>query len=90
MKLSEGSREFSMEPRSVSSPQWKQLYQAAILETDAELLSQRIVSAEGAISTRISELDSNPDVNFGERTALTNALLMLKVLRRLADEGKAA
>ncbi len=79
-----------MGPRPVLSPQWKQLYQAAILETDAKLLSQRIISAEGAISTRISELDSNADVNFGERASLSNALLMLKVLRRLADEGKAA
>jgi len=79
-----------MEPRGVSSPQWKQLYQAAILETDIRLLPHRIVMAESAISHRINELDCNPDNAFGERDALANACVMLRCLRRLADEGKAA
>jgi len=79
-----------MEPRGVLSPQWRQLYQAAILEMDAGLLWQRIITAERAIGDRIDELDSNPDRAFGERDALANARVMLRCLRRLADEGKAA
>ncbi len=72
------------------SPQWKQLYQAAILDVDRSLLPRRIVVAESAISHRITELDSNPNSGFDERDALAKACLVLRRLRRLADEGKLA
>jgi len=79
-----------MESRGVLSPHWKQLYQAALLETDAGLLSRRIVAAEVAIRDRMDELDSNPDIAYEERDGLASAKTMLACLRRLAEEGKAA
>ena len=79
-----------MEPTGVVSPQWKQLYQAAILETNSNLLQRRIVAAEIAIRNRIEELACNPDRVSDERNSLTSARKMLACLRRLADEGKVA
>ena len=79
-----------MEPRGVLSPLWRQLYQAAILETDPKLLAQRVVVAERAMSDRINELDSNPDEAPSERDTLADAVATLRCLRRLADEGKVA
>ena len=79
-----------MEPRGVLSPQWKQLYQAAILETDSSLLPRRIVAAEIAMRSRLDELESNPDVSCEEREVLACARTMLTCLRRMAEEGKAA
>ena len=79
-----------MEPRGVLSAHWKQLYQAAILETDNRLLPRRIVAAEVAIRSRIDELESNPDIAYEERHVLAKARSMLACLRRLVKEGKAA
>ena len=78
-----------MEPRRVLSPQWKQLYQAAILETDRSLLPRRIVAAESAIRSRLDELESNPDIVYEERDVLASARTMLACLRRMAEDGKA-
>ena len=79
-----------MERRGVLSPHWRQLYQAAILETDNRLLPRRIVAAEIAMRSRLDELESNPDVAYEEREILACARAMLACLRRPADEGKAA
>ena len=73
-----------MEPRGKLSPHWKQLYQAAILETNNDLLPLRIVAAEVAIRSRMDELESNHDVAYQERRVLASARAMLACLRRLA------
>ena len=63
-----------------SSTNWKQLYQAALLETDTDKLPERITTARSAILDRIEEsfAHSLP----GEHRAMDEAL---RGLRRLAE-----
>lgn len=58
---------------------WRELYQAAILELDPELLLARVKAAEGAIRARAS---LNGDISSGERIAVQDALSALVILKR--------
>ena len=67
----------------VHTPQWKQRYQAAILEPDPAKLLQRIAEARSAVLDRIEEGFSK--TSEGETFALGNALHMLSALRHIAE-----
>lgn len=70
-----------------SGMEWKHLYEAALLETDAGKLPQRITAARSAILDRIEESLTHPLP--GEHRAMGEAL---RDLRRLAEaaSGKQA
>jgi len=62
--------------------EWKDLYEAALLETDAGKLPDRITTAKSAILDRIEESFTHPLP--GEHRALGEAL---RDLRRLAEKA---
>jgi len=59
---------------------WRELYQAALLETDRGRLSQRIAVAERALVARGRELFFEPVVDPAERRAVEHALNALHAL----------
>ena len=59
---------------------WRTLYRAAVLESDASQISVRIASAKNAIVLRARELFENTDSNLAEQQALDAALSYLHVL----------
>ncbi len=64
---------------------WRNLYEAAVLELDRRRLSIRIEEALQAISQRLSSIDGT---NQAEKEPLCNALLVLQDLRKIdAEEG---
>jgi hypothetical protein len=63
-------------------PQWRVLYEAALLELDLKKLPQRLTEAQSAIMNRIEELNNSSDGS--ESQALMNALYVLTDLRRMA------
>ena len=69
-----------MEHLRSNSTEWKPLYEAALLETDAGKLSQRIITARSAIFDRIEESLTHPLP--GEHRVMNDAL---RNLRRLAQ-----
>ena len=68
-------------------PHWRVLYQAAVLEIDINKLPQRIAEAQSAIMDQIEDLNHSCDGS--ESQALTDALNVLRDLRRIADTGQA-
>ena len=62
------------------NPDWKPLYEAALLETDLSKLPGRIIMARNAILDRIEEGLTNPLPS--EHRAMNDAL---RNLRRLAE-----
>ena len=64
-----------------NEPEWKILYQAAMLELDTEALSHRIKAAQSAIHSRMAELEGSQAGT--EASQLQDALNMLAVLRRM-------
>jgi hypothetical protein len=66
-------------------PEWKKLYQSAILEMDSENLMQRIGEAERAIVERALELRKEPKAadHLKELGALAYSANFLAELRRL-------
>jgi hypothetical protein len=67
----------------VHTPQWKQRYQAAILEPDPAKLLQRIAEARSAVLDRIEDGFSKP--SDGEQLAQRDALETLTTLRKIAE-----
>jgi hypothetical protein len=68
----------------VHTPQWKQRYQAAILEPDPAKLLQRIAEARSAVLDRIEDGFSKP--SNGEQLAQRDALETLTTLRKIAEK----
>ena len=64
-------------------PYWRTLYEAAVLELDANKQLERIAEAEHAIMDRIDDLNRSNDR--AEREMLDNALTVLGQLRKIAD-----
>lgn len=60
---------------------WVELYQSALVELDASLLSQKIEAAHHAIQQRIGELHRQKD-GAQEHQALEDALRTLRTLKR--------
>jgi hypothetical protein len=72
------------------APQWKQLYQAAILEMETENIMRRIVDAERAIVERALALHSESSESHAEELgALAYSANFLAELRRLENSRAA-
>ena len=67
-------------PSSDSNTNWRDLYQAALLELDPTKLAQRVAEAEGVIIPRARELFLEGDSNCGESEELNDALHALRAL----------
>ena len=65
------------------APQWKRLYEAAILELDPAKLLQRIAVAQSAVLDQIADGFSKP--SDGQQLALHDVLHMLSTLRTIAE-----
>ena len=81
------------------SKSWKELYRAALYETDKDRVSERIANAEWALALRARELFRTGREDLQERQAVDAAIYALRALRRTAtsaagrkgtDGGKAA
>ncbi len=59
---------------------WKSLYRAAILETNKNIIQQKVSAAEQAVLARGREL-SHAGVNHEERESLEDALYALRAYR---------
>jgi hypothetical protein len=67
---------------SLSTQSWKDLYHAAIHESDLNKLAERITDAENALVLRARELFYTSDDTFGEEESLDEAMYILHALRR--------
>jgi len=61
-------------------PEWEESYRDAVLELDPKKLTQRIATAEAALSARLPLIEDE-SCNMAERIAIGNALSALKVLK---------
>jgi len=61
---------------------WRQQYEAALVETDRALLPNLIQVAQAAIDARIAEIRSDRAASTDEQQAIADALSGLHVLRR--------
>ena len=70
-------------PSSVSArtQNWREVYKAALLETDEQRMPLRIAEAEKALIMRERELFSSPGANSEEGQAVDDALYALQALR---------
>jgi hypothetical protein len=70
------------------SPDWKPLYDAALLETDTSKLAERITVARSAIFDRIEESLTHPVAS--EHRAMDDALRNLHRLAKIMAKRSAA
>jgi hypothetical protein len=68
-----------------SSLSWHALYQAALFETDRQLIPARIAEAETAILNRVKELFGVDFDHIEEDLILDDALYALRALRNCVD-----
>lgn len=61
---------------------WRELYEAAVSETDVKQMESRIQAARTAIDTRLHDLQMDHGGSPEERHVLDDALAGLKVLER--------
>jgi len=61
---------------------WRELYEAAVIETDVKQMESRIQAARRAIDIRLYDLQMDHGDSPEERHALDDALTGLKVLER--------
>jgi hypothetical protein len=74
-----------------SSASWHSLYQAALFETDRDLILARIAEAEKAILDRVKELFGVNSDHIEEDQILDDALYALRALRNcVVSEANAA
>ena len=82
-----------------ASSSWKELYRAALFETNKNQMAERIAKAEWALALRARELFHAGREHLQERQAVDAAIYALHALRRTAtsamgtkrtDGGKAA
>ena len=70
-----------MATNAASAPDWKELYQLAVLELDPAKLPQRVCEARNAILDRIEETHTKP-FPYDERQQLNAALSGLRVIQQ--------
>lgn len=79
------------EGRITSEQSWKQSYEAALRESDPNLLHQRIAEAKKAIAERASVLLRENGHNHAEKEALVGANVILDALNRIYQtDGRVA
>jgi hypothetical protein len=61
---------------------WRELYEAAVIETDVKQIESRIQDARTAIDIRLHDLQMDHGGSPEQRHALDDALTGLKVLER--------
>ena len=66
----------ALDPRS-----WKDLYQAAMCESDLNKLPERIADAEAMLVMRTRQLSCTPGDRFEEKDSLDDALCILHALQ---------
>ena len=71
-----------------NSPDWRRLYETALLEKDPSKLIARISAARGAILDRIEDNLKNPALS--EQGAMNDALRNLRRLAEVASTAGAA
>jgi len=76
-------------PISPASATWKELYRAALFETDPSMLSERIAHAEWALALRSQELFYEHGDHYIERQAVDAALYALFILKSHTIESDA-
>ena len=64
-------------------PSWQGPYRAAVIETNPQLLKQKIAAAEQAAKLRLKQIENSADRE--ERIALTDALTALRILGELGS-----
>jgi hypothetical protein len=67
--------------KGLYTPSWKDLYQAAIRESDVNKLPERIADAEAALVMRARDLFYTSGDRFGEEESLDDAMCVLNALR---------
>ena len=67
-------------------PEWKRLYEAAVLELDPTRTLLRVAEAERAVTDRMEQLNGS-GLDGSEHLALTQALIVLRDLRKMASDG---
>lgn len=81
------------------SKTWRELYRAALFETDKNMMSERVAKAECTLAVRARELFHKGNEHLQERQAVDAAIYALYTLRRMTmcaarqegmHEGKAA
>jgi len=85
MRISSMRTGFPVSPLSKS---WKELYKAALFETDKSRVSERIAQAEWALSLRARELFHADKEFFQERQAVDAATHALQMLRSTLTRKK--
>jgi hypothetical protein len=73
-----------------SLPSWRELYKAALFETNHEKLPERIADAERAIVARARELFASSADTIEEDQALDDALYALRALESCVSRQTAA
>ena len=74
----------SMGVAASPSNNWKELYRAALFETDKNRMAERIANAEWALALRARELFHTGREHLQERQAVDAAIYALQALRRTA------
>jgi hypothetical protein len=67
---------------------WKNLYVAALFETNSAILPERIAKAEAALVSRARELFYAPGDHIEEEEALDDAMYALQALRSTFQCGR--
>jgi predicted phage gp36 major capsid-like protein len=70
-----------------TSPSWRELYRAALLEVEHEELRRRIDEAEKAVYQRSEELKRSGNCSGEERQAMTDAIRALHLLAQTECRG---
>lgn len=73
-----------------SVPSWRELYKAALFETNRDKLPERIANAEKAIVARARELFASTTDTIEEDQALDDALYALRALQSCVNSQTAA
>ena len=75
---------------SSASSSWKELYRAALFETDKNQMAERIAKAEWALALRARELFHTGREHLQERQAALRRTVTSVMGRKRTDGGKAA
>lgn len=67
--------------KGLDAQSWRELYRAAMGESDLNKLGERIADAEAALVMRTRELSSTSGDKFEEKDSLDDALCILHALR---------